>query len=556
MAGSDKSELIPAALASALQNAVSIGAMSTIASGNRALDSALGVLASTSFATGVELLQKYKTWTNVSMAANVALASAVPSFSTALRLAFFCCGSKGRHAASPTDISFLMAPAAKKPTEYKHAIDFRHNMTTLMALEWAAETHGWTNTLKIPRALRAERKSVGATWTLETVPKIELGAILTFAVPVPVWRCVDSGEYVYMHWDREYCKCLLLCDVAEPLQAVTRAILALNASKTPVAVAHRINYIYTMSETGIPTCRDKISTGRTFDGLFFEQKAELLELLTRFKERRMYPPHLHEDNKLGILLHGPPGTGKTAVIAAIANVLGRDVLQLSSLQLRDRKLMDAAFEDNERVIFMDELDCLLDVIGVRSSSFSFSSSSSSSSEAGVGAGAGAGAAREDKDKDKERDSSMQHAVAIELLKMAGAEKYADARAELMKQFQAAKNDAASRVDMAYLLNKMQGLACADNRVIIATTNHPELIDPALKRKGRFDLVLHLGNCTPDMMLDMVAHFFAEAGSARTALATEFPYLPLRVVAPATVQNLCMTLPMARGVLERVMETST
>jgi hypothetical protein len=49
----------------------------------------------------------------------------------------------------------------------------------------------------------------------------------------------------------------------------------------------------------------KISAKKTFDSLFYEDKAALIGLLQRFKTGTMYPSHIPMDNKLGILLYGP-----------------------------------------------------------------------------------------------------------------------------------------------------------------------------------------------------------------------------------------------------------
>jgi hypothetical protein len=57
----------------------------------------------------------------------------------------------------------------------------------------------------------------------------------------------------------------------------------------------------------------------TYNSLFFEQKEVILNLLSRFKDSNMYPDHISYENKLGFLLHGEPGTGKTAFVLALGN---------------------------------------------------------------------------------------------------------------------------------------------------------------------------------------------------------------------------------------------
>jgi chaperone BCS1 len=54
-----------------------------------------------------------------------------------------------------------------------------------------------------------------------------------------------------------------------------------------------------------------------------------------------------------------------------------------------------------------------------------------------------------------------------------------------------------QVTLSGLLNAMDGLwsGSGDERIIVFTTNHKELIDPALLRPGRMDMHINLSFCT-------------------------------------------------------------
>lgn len=43
-----------------------------------------------------------------------------------------------------------------------------------------------------------------------------------------------------------------------------------------------------------------------------------------------------------------------------------------------------------------------------------------------------------------------------------------------------------------LLNLLDGIIATENRIVIMTTNHPEMLDPAILRPGRTDRVFHIG----------------------------------------------------------------
>ncbi|KAI8621760.1 P-loop containing nucleoside triphosphate hydrolase protein, partial [Chytriomyces sp. MP71] len=58
-----------------------------------------------------------------------------------------------------------------------------------------------------------------------------------------------------------------------------------------------------------------------------------------------------------------------------------------------------------------------------------------------------------------------------------------------------KGNLFSGFTLSMLLNCLDGHMLAPNVIIIMTTNHPEVLDPALIRPGRIDLHLSLGFCT-------------------------------------------------------------
>jgi chaperone BCS1 len=81
------------------------------------------------------------------------------------------------------------------------------------------------------------------------------------------------------------------------------------------------------------------------------------------------------------------------------------------------------------------------------------------------------------------------------------------------------------------LNQLDGLVEGDGRVVVLTTNHKELLDPALYRPGRCDLVVHLGLCSKEMIADLYELYYENPMSD-----AELDSLPANVLTPAVVAN--------------------
>ncbi|KAI8344570.1 BCS1 N terminal-domain-containing protein [Chlamydoabsidia padenii] len=85
----------------------------------------------------------------------------------------------------------------------------------------------------------------------------------------------------------------------------------------------------------------------------------------------------------------------------------------------------------------------------------------------------------------------------------------DIDAAFTKRAQSDNQGYQSMITFSGLLNALDGVASAEERIIFLTTNHIEKLDPALIRPGRVDLKEHLGNASPSQVRGMFTRFYQD-----------------------------------------------
>lgn len=245
----------------------------------------------------------------------------------------------------------------------------------------------------------------------------------------------------------------------------------------------------------------QVNSKKSFKYLFFEDKERLLNILDKFNSKTMFPESIPIENKLGLLLHGPPGTGKSAVIQCVANYTRRNIVLVDLSKIKTKKELDEVLllDPTEHLFCFEEIDTVLGCVGQRSNEV-----------------------QNPQPEDSTRDM-------IAMIAMASNQAIQKEMGNTMSQ----KDDA---LNLGYLLQKIDGIESAENRIIIATTNFPDKLDSALIRPGRFGFKLNLSYCTERMIKDILGMMYALSETEKNLL--EIPSRLMNKLTPTHLIQIC------------------
>jgi len=165
----------------------------------------------------------------------------------------------------------------------------------------------------------------------------------------------------------------------------------------------------------------------------------------------------------GFLLFGVPGSGKTSLIHAIAGELSLDiyVVSLSASWMTDSTLTTLMGRVPARcILLLEDLDAAF----TRSVTRDNSSTGTPNKNGGSGSG---GVVQGPQNNNSNNNGSGNNSDNISDL---------------------------NTLSLSGLLNAIDGVAAAEGRLLFATTNHLERLDPALSRPGRMDVWVEFKVC--------------------------------------------------------------
>ncbi|BAT00442.1 Os07g0192800 [Oryza sativa Japonica Group] len=107
----------------------------------------------------------------------------------------------------------------------------------------------------------------------------------------------------------------------------------------------------------------------TFDTLAMDpaKKKDIMDDLDAFRDGKDYYARIGKAWKRGYLLHGPPGTGKSTMIAAMANYLDYDIYDVELTSVATNTDLRRLFIETKgkSIIVIEDIDCSVDLTGER-----------------------------------------------------------------------------------------------------------------------------------------------------------------------------------------------
>lgn len=253
------------------------------------------------------------------------------------------------------------------------------------------------------------------------------------------------------------------------------------------------------------------------DTHFHMEKDRLWALIKEIDQNKDYYRKYGQTPKLNLLLHGPPGTGKSSFAYRVAMTLKRDIISMDLTKYPNRYIIDKLMHGyinvclnnghmispSQSVYVFDEFDRSIEfLIAAQNKEKRVFESKLKSMSAGQGLAALLGASSGKKSSKKTNSGSDSDYEEDD---------FAVPSADDSTSGEPSTGFASQLLTIKDLLEIFQGVVDVDGRLIFAMTNHFDKIKkecPALFRPGRLTPV-YFGYINRDTLADIIRYYFKD-----------------------------------------------
>jgi AAA+ superfamily predicted ATPase len=231
-------------------------------------------------------------------------------------------------------------------------------------------------------------------------------------------------------------------------------------------------------------------SNKTFDNVFGQRVREIENRIDFFCENKDWYDRKGIPYQLGLLLSGVPGSGKTSVIRAAANKTRRHIVNVNFSNIRTASQLKQLFHSDRLQVYNDAT------------------------------------------------CATQKSLYIPVSERLYILEEVDTLGAIVAQRsgkQAREDYVEDELTLGDILTVLDGTMEIPGRMIIMTTNHPEVLDKALIRPGRIDVHAHFGNADREIIAEMY-YAYIERPFPRERIHE----LPDQVLSPAEVSQVLFT----------------
>ena len=224
----------------------------------------------------------------------------------------------------------------------------------------------------------------------------------------------------------------------------------------------------------------------TFSNSYFNDMDNIINNIDFFLKNEEWYIKKGIPYNLGILLYGEPGCGKTRFIKQLMNHTKRHCIDikltdtmcykdLCNILLKEEIDNEIMIPINNRILVFEDIDALCDSVKSRDAN--------------------------DKDTLTAKNDSLNNIPKITELNKTEI---------LLHALLEPTNESSSisaKLSLSYLLNMLDGINESSGRIIIMTSNKPDVLDKALIRPGRIDLKIHFNKCSRFDIMKMINLFW-------------------------------------------------